>query len=186
MNELLGNLAYSGLGFLLGYLVGGLRAEVHEIRETVCQHPDHDEMSHDGTPDEQAGTEMDTETRPLNEKPWHKRFTLNVVIGALLILLSLYTVVSSTRLSSSDKDQAECFTTYNLQFIKAYQARAFAADQDRESFNRLMLTLDNPNPKVRRDAFETYLADVRKTDEQRKKTPLPVPPNPEKFCERTN
>jgi hypothetical protein len=178
LSDIVASLAWSALGFVAGYVVGAMRVEVHEIKETVCEHPDHEHKEAS-----QLGTrERGDLTMP--KRLLHKNFTVNVLVGGLIILLAVYTTITGAINSARDEEQARCFTNYNLQFIEAYQARARAADQDRNSFSKLILSLEDPDAADRRAAFSKYVEEVRDTDAQRRNTPLPEPPNPEQFCTR--
>lgn len=165
MSEALTGLAYSLLGFVIGYIVGKAGAEVHEIKEVVA--PDHHPAHEAPLPTKKRGIMNITKSRGL---------------GVLLIILALVTVLLSTLTAIDLRNQADCRDSYNLRFYEAYVVRARAADSDRKSFNQMLYALNDPDLQKRRAAYVKYLDDIKKTDAQRKKNPLPFPPNPTGYC----
>ena len=168
MSEALTGLAYSLLGFVIGYIVGKAGAEVHEIKEVVApdRHP-----AHEGQPQKKRGIVNLTKSRG---------------VGVLLICLALVTVLLSTLTAIDLRNQADCRDRYNLRFYQAYVERARAADADRTSFNQMLYALNDPDLQKRRAAYVRYIADIKKTEAARAKNPLPYPPNPTGYCKTKN
>jgi hypothetical protein len=105
-------------------------------------------------------------------------------LGIVLIVLALITTLMSSVTSYRAQEQARCFTAYNKEFVNAYTARAIAADKDRASFNNLVISLGSSDQQVRARVFAKYIEDIKATDEERKKNPIPNPPDPSKYCDR--
>ena len=165
MSEALSGLAYSLLGFVIGYIIGKAGAEVHEIKEVVA--PDHH-------PAHEAHT--------VRKQGFMHAITKSRGVGVLLIVLALVTVLLSTLTAIDLRDQAECRDRYNMRFFQAYVTRSKAADADRASFNALIYALNSPDPDARRASYLRYVEEIKQTDTQRKKNPLPNPPDPTGFC----
>jgi hypothetical protein len=167
MSEALSGLAYSLLGFVIGYIIGKAGAEVHDIKEVVApgHHPAHEAKP---TPRKQGLMHAITKSRG---------------VGVVLILLALVTVLLSTLTAIDLRDQAQCRDRYNTRFFQAYVTRSKAADADRNSFNQLLYALNDPDPAKRRVSYQKYVDETKQTDAQRKKNPLPNPPDPTGFCQ---
>lgn len=105
-------------------------------------------------------------------------------LGIILVALGLLTTGMSAAASWQAQEQARCFSAYNQEFVQAYTARSIAADKDRSSLNNLIFSIDSPNRQVRADALRTYIVETRKTDDERRRNPIPQPPDPNKYCER--
>lgn len=163
--EATSSLAYSLLGLVIGFALGRATREVHEIKEAVAPdpHPAHE--------------------KPPTRKQGRMSYVKSRTIGVMLIGLALVTVLMTSIVAIEDRRQNECFRNYNIAFAKAFQERALAADRDRISLNRMLIALNNPNAEVRRKVFENYLDEIALTDLERKKNPLPRPPDPARFCE---
>lgn len=166
MTEALSGLAYSLLGFVIGYIIGKAGKEVHDIKEVVA--PDH-HAAHEAKPTPKKRGLMHSITKSRG-------------VGVLLIVLALVTVLLSTLTAIDLRNQAECRDRYNVRMFQAFVARAKANDLDRASFNQMLYALNDPDATKRRAAYVRYLADIKKTDAQRAKSPLPNPPDPNGFC----
>lgn len=112
------------------------------------------------------------------------RWSDSRTLGIVLIVLAILTTLMSSITSYQAQEQARCFTRYNTEFVKAYTARANAADKDRASLNNLIISLTNTDPAIRARVFSKYVEDIKATDRQREASPIPNPPNPNKYCER--
>jgi hypothetical protein len=116
----------------------------------------------------------------LNPKNWEK----DRLLGFALIVMAVITTALSAMASYQAQDQARCFTAYNEEFVRAYTARASAADKDRTSLNELILSLNNKDAAIRQQHFLEYIEKIKATDADRLANPIPSPPNPQKYCER--
>jgi len=94
-------------------------------------------------------------------------------IVAVLVLFSAGVIVW---LAAEQQDQVECSARYNARSAAAQQARAEAADRDREALTSLLRSLVNAPPGEGRAAVERYLKTVEETDRQRRQSPVPPPP----------
>jgi hypothetical protein len=169
--ETLHSLAYSTLGLIIGFMIGRLTREVHEVKEVVC-------------PDEHTG-----HVHPAHEKPTGKQGPVPTTVlirsrtlGVMLIILSLVTVLLSTITAIDNRRKADCNRRYNIEFVRVFLERSKAADQDRDSLNKMLRGIDSPDRAVRERVFRDYLTEIAATEEQRKQNPLPAPPDPATFC----
>jgi hypothetical protein len=155
--QVLAGCIYSLAGFLVGFLVGRITREVHEIRESVV-------------PDTFAS------------KDDHGQHATK--LGVVVIILSLLTVLGATFTGVQAKRQADCQNDYNARFVEAFQARAKASDADRSALNAMILGLADTTTSQaeRRAIFLGYVDQVKKSDATRKANPLPAPPDPRDLC----
>jgi hypothetical protein len=169
--ETLHSLAYSTLGLIIGFVIGRLTREVHEVRETVC-------------PDEHTG-----HVHPQHEKPGKQGAMPTTVLirsrslGVMLIILSLVTVLLSTITAIDNRKKADCNRRYNVEFVRVFLERAKAGDKDRASLNRMLTGINTPDQAVRQQVFRDYLEEIAATEQERRENPLPTPPDPKTFCE---
>lgn len=166
--NVLASAAYSLAGFLVGFGLGRVSRDVHDIKESVVTEP----------------------TRLVRRDPHQHgfwRWTDNRVLGLGLLALSILTLVFAFIGSQKLTNQAQCQSEFNVRFGLAYQARAASADGDRNALNNLMLSIagEPPTPQGRakaRAAFEHYIAQIKTSDATRRAHPLPDPPNPATLC----
>lgn len=105
-------------------------------------------------------------------------------LGVILIVMALITTATASLASYRSQEQAKCFTDYNQEFVRAYTVRSQAADRDRAALNGLMIGLQSGDQKARAALFNEYVETVKRTDEERKRHPIPNPPDPTKYCDR--
>jgi hypothetical protein len=158
--QVVAGLLYSGAGFVLGFAIGRVTREVHEIKETVVP-----------------------ETFVTRDEDG-VRHTHATKLGVVVIVLSLLTVLGATFTGLQAKAQADCQSAYNARFFEAFQARAKANDGDRKALNTMLLALGDPSltRDQRTKVFNDYLASIRASDADRRAHPLPQPPDPRDRC----
>lgn len=176
--ELMVQAAWGLCGFVAGYFVGRLGVEVHEIKETVCEHPDCEDDHATTAKVSHVGTLM----RGVAAVP--DRIVHTKTGAGILIVLAVLSTILGFVNSNQRAEQAKCFTDYNIEFARVYSVRARAADKDRSSLNKLILTLQSTDRSVREKAFRQYVDEIQTTDAERQRSPLPVPPDPTTFCKR--
>lgn len=92
---------------------------------------------------------------------------------AFLVILSSAGVIW---LGIQDSRQTECNARYNELQARSQQARAAAADADREALETLVRSLVDDNPNDGREAVQRYLEAIERTDVERERNPVPAPP----------
>jgi hypothetical protein len=92
---------------------------------------------------------------------------------AVLVLLS---VVAVSYLVWRQQEQTECNARYNQRQAASQQARAGAAEADRQALEKMVRTLIEPPAGDAQAALEEYLATLAETDRQRRENPVPPPP----------
>jgi len=157
IDALLGT-AYSLTGFVVGFLLGRVTREVHEIKETVVP-----------------------ETFAQEDAYHHTRATR---LGIVVIILSLVTVVSSAMSTVAVYRQADCLREYNSRFTLAFNARATANDTDRKALNTMIVSIADRSlsQQERAAKFAAYVEQVKAGDRLRAEHPLPQPPDPRRLC----
>lgn len=94
-------------------------------------------------------------------------------------LVALLVIVSSAGvlwIGVQDSRQTDCNARYNERAARAAQARAAAADADREALNTLVRSLVDDNTTDGREQVERYLEKIERTDAERSANPVPPPP----------
>lgn len=157
IDALLG-VAYSLVGFVVGFLLGRVTREVHEIKEAVV-------------PETFANEDSD-----------HRAHLTR--LGIVVIILSLATVTTSAMSTIAVYRQSDCLRDYNSRFTVAFNARAAASDADRTALNSMILSIADKTKtqKEREVAFTTYVQQVKDGNATRAKNPLPQPPDPRRLC----
>ena len=92
---------------------------------------------------------------------------------SLLVLLSSVGVVW---LGVQDSQRADCTARYNERSAQSQQARAEAAEHDRDALEALVRSLVDDNTADGRQQVERYLTEIEKTDQERRDNPVPPPP----------
>lgn len=160
VNELLLNIAYSLMGFGVGFFTGRLSRDVHDIKEAVV-------------PNTFAKSDEDDAVHP-------------TALGIVVIVLSVLTVATSAYATFQTWEQADCTRDYNARFAVAFQARAKTNDADRTALNNMLVGIaDQRLTRAERTRiYNDYVAQVKRSNETRKKNPLPQPPDPADYCAR--
>lgn len=94
-------------------------------------------------------------------------------VVALLVILTSIGVIF---LGIQDSRQTECNARYNEAQARSQQARAVAADADRQALEALVRSLVDENTSDGREQVDKYLAAIERTDEERRRNPVPPPP----------
>lgn len=96
-------------------------------------------------------------------------------LGAVIVVMSIVSVVMVAVQTARLSDATECQASYNEAYTKSIQARSDAARKERQAQRTLLVTLlSGPiTPEQRRDAFNTYLANLDKADQQREDAAIP-------------
>jgi hypothetical protein len=158
-------LAWSGIGYFAGYIVGKIGCEVHQVREAV------------------APSSGDQEGWPPMRRRGDRR---SLIFGAFLVGLAALTVLLSAISLVRLESLTRCQANYAEQAAEATQARTRAAEDDREALNLLVRRVTDavasvPDADARRPqvqaALGDYTAAVREADAQREAQPFPAPPS---------
>jgi hypothetical protein len=171
LTEVANSVAWFTAGLVIGFLVGRLRREIHEIREVVV----------DGEPP----------TRVRHRSKWLGERALGVIV----LLLAVATVVQGVVFERQQARVVACQTRFVEDFTEALRVRDRIANearenarQDRDSISKWLQDVTAADPADRRRITEAYLAgrtqlaeERRVLDQQRTGTPLPTLP---KECER--
>lgn len=146
-SSLVQSLAWSMLGFVLGYFLGRATGEVHIVN-----------------------VKTDEDYRVPN----HRRF--DVVVGTSVIILSILSVILASMAISRRGDQVACQSQYNAAVADALRARTEAANEDRTALTKLVSGVaQSKSSEDTLRALNQYLATTRKTEQDRAETPLPDP-----------
>ena len=92
---------------------------------------------------------------------------------AVLVILSSAGVIW---LGIEDNQQSECNARYNDLQARSQQARAAAADADRQALNTLVRSLVDDNTGDGCEQVQRYLEAIERTDREREQNPVPPPP----------
>lgn len=101
------------------------------------------------------------------DKMWAHRMV------AALVLISSIGVIW---LGVQDGRQSDCTARYNERLARAQQARAQAAEADRQALNTLVRSLVDDNTTDGREQVQRYLEKIEQTDRERAANPFPPPP----------
>ena len=174
---LVATLVWSVGGLVIGFMVGRLYCEVHELREAL----------------------MATDAKPLERRHGHDRRGISsghsrgqTLLGVALVLMAVATVTlaalqASRQASLNDRQQTfnACQQRYNSATLIALAARAAAANTDRSAITGLVqesagLQTSTLAPEERRArlgvAFRRYLDVVNEADRIRSANPVPKSP----------
>lgn len=160
LSDLANSIAYSLIGFVLGWLVGYEARTLDYIRK-ACK------ISGDTEKDPGEDDSM-TETRSPS--------TLGR-IGYAIILLSLLTILQSAYFSYTQRQKSECLSDYNKAFSAVYDLRSRFAELDRQALTRFLDKYQQPTPPTERERYNALLAlraDYARTEQLRDKTPFPA------------
>lgn len=167
------SLAWGLGGLVIGYWLGTMTREVHELREALVAEQDaHYETRHGSPPDGDRRSGHDR----------RRGSRMNYLIGAVLIVLAVGSV-TFTALESQERNRVtECQSNYNLAFSRALNERVKAAQKDRAAIRELVQTV----AQSRSDggaidaAFQRFLDATAEADGIRRNNP--TPPFPLKRC----
>lgn len=158
MNEVLvyvvNSLAWSLVGFVLGWLLASLRRDVTDIREAIVR---------DETTDEREHQRIDRASR---------------VLGIIVALLAVVTVVQAYVFQRERAEVIGCQTQYNAAIADATRARAQLANEDRHALNTLLLSIyeRRGDERAQLRAYTDWVNTTRRTEVERKQHPLPELP----------
>lgn len=94
-------------------------------------------------------------------------------VVAFMVILSSVGVIF---LGIQDNQQTECNARYNEAQARSQQARAIAAEADRQALEVLIRSLVDDNTTDGRQQVDRYLAEIERTNEERRRNPVPPPP----------
>ncbi len=160
LSDLANSLAYSLIGFVLGWLIGYEARTLDYIRKAV-------KISGDMESDPGEDGDM-TETRSSS--------TLGR-IGYAIIILSLLTILQSAYFSYTQRQVSQCLSDYNEDFSEVYDLRSKFAEYDREALTRFLDTYQQTPPPTETERLQALLAlraDYARTEALRDKTPFPA------------
>lgn len=118
----------------------------------------------------------------VNDHPRLRPYVPNRTLGVALVLLAILSVVSLAVVSTQRQNVSECQAKVNLGLIRAIEARAKIADDDRRALDDLVLaivnTADLPETQQQRavaSALQTYTMTITKSRNDRARYRLPTP-----------
>lgn len=155
------SLAWSGLGFVSGWLVASLRSDVATIREVVMHE------------DEQ------TQEDAVAARRRHTSRAAQRWVGVAITVLAVATVVQGVIATQRLNDVSHCQAAYNERFAAATKTRAQLAEDDRVALNNLLLSLyrqREATEQQRLATFEQWVEETERNQRERAKTPLPEYP----------
>lgn len=91
-------------------------------------------------------------------------------------ILVLVTSIGVLYLGYQDAKQSDCTARYNERQARSQQARAVAAESDREALETLVRSLVDENTSDGRQRVQDYLDALERTDRERAANPVPPPP----------
>lgn len=151
LDAVFGQIAYSLLGFVLGWLVGREARKIEEVHRVVVE----------------EGEEMSESVAEVEKTPQSK-------FGVFLVVLAIFTVIQTAYFSYEQNRVTECLSNYNHSLAEVQNLRAQWLDQDRQAFIEFFDTYQgNPTEEERRAAFFNLIETYEKNTERRKSTPLP-------------
>jgi hypothetical protein len=181
-------LAASIGGLIVGYWLGRMSREVHELREALMAEQD----AHHATKARHGNGEPEIDRRSGDDRRQHGNGFPNLIVGILLVVLSVASI-SAGALSLARRNAAvDCQQAYNVAFSRALTERAQAAAFDRAAFTLLIRTTaqiqaDAQNVALSDDravnalrarstaALNRYLVTSQKADVARADNPIPNP-----------
>lgn len=97
-------------------------------------------------------------------------------LGAIIVVLSVVTVILMAIQTARLGDATECQATYNDAYTRSLQDRANAARNERQAQRELLLTLlSRPvTPEQGRAAFDRYLKKLDEADAERESAKIPA------------
>ena len=152
--ELLQSMAWSIVGFLIGWVLGHQAQSIEDIRETIVP---------------EKVVRDDKERVALSKKGWWilGLAVLSVVQGAVFGW-------QSRESAQRSQETAQCQAQFNQDFITVIQQRAIWATEDQLAQRKMLQIWSNATTrKQAKDALVAYLATVRENDQKRAATPLP-------------
>jgi len=149
IQEMAYNLAWTLFGFVLGCLVGYERVVPKRFRQE-------ESMS-------------ETEYVP-QQTPRQGRW-----IGAVVILLALFSVAQGSYFAFENSRTAECQARFNDDFARVTTQRAVWADEDRRSLTKMLneILAAKEGTSAGRDSVNLYLATINRNEKLRQENPLP-------------
>lgn len=159
-------------GLLVGFFMG---------RSTVAVEVIADAVQHEA--DSMSGTDKASQDRARRS-----RFTTTHVLGAVVVLLGVFTAVQSYVQGEATARLTECQAVYANGFADALDARSKATADAQNALDQLLSTVAaiTPTPEGR-DKFRDALAEYLSKRAAAKKTQAehPYPPAPRDVCKET-
>lgn len=151
-------------GLLVGFFVGRSTVAVETIADAVQHEVDH-----------MSGKDVTV------KEPRRSRFTTTHVLGAVVVLLGVFTAVQSYVQGEATARLTECQTAYANGFADALDARSKATQEAQEAQDELWTTVASlsPTPESRevfREALADYLAKRAAAKKAQAENPYPEPP----------
>lgn len=170
----LSSLIWAGAGLVIGFAFGRLTRTVDRMAANV-----------------ETITDAVTEGSPAVTTPPRRRHrpTGEQVIGAIVVLLGLFTAIQGYYQDSATRRVAECTRAYSDGFADALDARSTASTEAQEALDGLMSTVGevmtnavgSPDARLRvQDAVAEYL--TKRAESKVKQRENPFPPAPRDVC----
>lgn len=185
LNWTLASMAWSVAGLIIGYALGRMSRDVHELREALVDEQD----AHDDAVgrERRSGEDRRAPVQPNRTSQ---------LLGVAIIILAALSVSASAVAVQRQSDQVACQNRYNRSFADALSERSRAADADRAAITRLITVsaqlnteaqaLDPSDPKDAAayqalqkratQATKDYLDALGEADKRRAANPIPAPP----------
>lgn len=176
---LLSNVAWGLGGLALGYFLGSIGREVHELRETLV------------TENEPTPTPPPAHDRR-NGGGDRRQSRSNAILGIVMVLLAVVSVTVAAVAVSEREDrldrietQVDCEADYLVEYAVAINERTDAVIADRHAIRALiettaeLQTLGLPERERQRRfqaAVQVFLEASSEADKTRAQAPLPIPP----------
>lgn len=167
------SLIWAGGGLVVGFAFGRLTRTVDRMASNV-----------------ETITEAVTEGSPTVTTPARRRRpTSEQMVGAIVVLLGLFTAAQSLYQDSATRRVAECTRAYSNGFADALDARSTASAEAQEALDGLMATVGEvmttaagtPQARLRvQEAVSDYLA--KRAESKKKQQENPFPPAPRDLC----
>ncbi|MGB3443901.1 MAG: hypothetical protein WBA97_34620 [Actinophytocola sp.] len=159
-NYILLSVPWTGVGLLVGWLMG---------RSTVAVDALADAVQDEGDP------------VPEGQIARRSRFTGTHVLGAIIVILGVFTAVQSYVQSDATARLTECQTAYANGFADALDARSTATSEAQDALDQLLSSVAavTPTEEGRRqfqDALTAYLEKRAVAKKAQQENPYPSPP----------
>lgn len=149
--DLVQSLAWSVLGFLLGYAVGKTTRDVHIVN-------------------------VRDDSPPQKIPPSLRKF--DAVIGTAVLLMAVLSVIMSSITLARLGDKIDCQARYNERVSEALTARTRAAADDRKAMLNLVTSAARADTREESvAALNRYLEAAADADAARARNPFPEPPS---------
>jgi len=168
------SIIWAGAGLVVGFAAGRLTRTVDRMAENV-----------------ETITDAVTEGSPaVTTSRRRRRPSYEHVIGAVVVLLGIFTAANGIHQTSETRRFADCTRAYSDGFADALDARSAASAQAQEALDDLMATVgqltsvgEAGTPQAQ-EQFRTALSDylTKRTEAKKKQRENPFPEAPRKVC----